>query len=153
MYGCESWTIKKAEWWKTNVFELWCWRRPESLLDCKEIKPVHPKGNQPWIFIGRTEVEAEAPICWLSDAKNWLIWKDRDAGKDWREEEKRMTEDEMDGRHHQLHGHEFEQAPGVGDGQGSLAWCSPWGRKELDTTGQLNNNNKARTKTRVLTTW
>ena len=113
----------------------------ESPLDCKEIQPVHSKGNQSWIFIGRTDDEAEAPILWPPDVKNWLIWKDPVAGKDWRQEEKRMTEDEMVGCHHQLNGHEFEQALGDGEGQGILTRCSPWGHKELDTTEQLNNNN------------
>ena len=103
----------------------------ESPLDCKEIQPVYPKGNQSWIFIGKTDAEAETP-------KNWLIWKDPDAGKNWRWEEKGMTEDEMVGWHHRLDGHEFEQALRVGDGQGSLACCSPWGHKELDTTEWLN---------------
>ena len=103
------------------------------------IYPVHPKGNQSWIFTGRTDAEAEAPILWAPDAKNWLR-KDPDAGKDWRREEKGTTEDEMVGWHHRLDGHEFEQAPGVGDGQGSLASCSPWGHKESDMTEQLNNN-------------
>jgi len=98
-------------------------------LDCREIQPVNPKGNQSWVVIGRTDAEAEAPILWLPDAKNWLIWKDPDAWKDWRQEEKGTTEDEMVGWHNQLDGHEFEQAPEVGDGQGSLACCSPWGRK------------------------
>ena len=96
-------------------------------LDCKEIQPVHPKGNQSWIFIGRTDAEAETPILWPLDEKNWLIWKNPDAGKDWRQEEKGMTEDKMVGWHHRLDGHEFEQALGVGDGQGSLACCSPCG--------------------------
>ena len=110
----------------------------ESPLDCKEIQPAHPKGNQSWIFIGRTDAEAEALILWPPDAKNWLIWKDPDAGKDWRQKEKGMTEDEMVGWHHQLDGHEFEQALGVGDGQGSLVCCRPWGRKQSDTTEWLN---------------
>ena len=109
----------------------------ESPLDCNEIKPVNPKGNQSWIFVRRTDAEAEAPILWPPDAKNWLTGKDPDAGKDWRQE-KRTTEDETVGWHHWLNGHEFEQAPGVGDGQGSLACCSPWGCKELDKTEQLN---------------
>ena len=99
----------------------------ENLLDWKEIQPVHPEGNQSWIFTVRTDAETEAPILWPSDAKNWLIGKDPDAGKDWRWEEKGTTEDEMVGWHHQLDGHEFEQALGVGDGQGGLACCSPWG--------------------------
>ena len=107
-------------------------------LDCKEIKPVNPQGNQAWIFIGRTDAEAETPILWLSDVKNWLIGKDPDAGKDWRQEEKGTTEDEMVGWHHWLDGHEFQQAPGVGDGQGSLECCSPWGHKESDMTEWLN---------------
>ena len=139
MYGCESWTIKKAEHWRIDAFELWSLEKTlESALDCKEIQPVSPKGNQSWIFIGRTDAEAETPILWLPDAKNWLIWKDPDAGKDWRREEKWMTEDEMVKWHHRLDGHEFEQAPGVGDGQGSLVCSSPWGRKELNLTEWLN---------------
>ena len=97
----------------------------ESPLDCKEIEPVNPKGNQSWIFIGRTDAEAETPILWPPDVKNWLVGENPDAGKDWRQE-KGMTENEMVGWHHQLNGHEFEQAPGVGDGQGSLVFCSPW---------------------------
>ena len=109
MYGCESWTIKKAKYQRIDVFELWCWRRLfESPLDLKEIQPVLPKGNQSWIFIGRTDVEAETPILWPPDAKSWLIGKDHDAGKDWGQEEKGMTEDEMVGWHHQLNGHESE---------------------------------------------
>ena len=102
-----------------------------------EIKPVNPKGNQSWIFFGRTDTEAEAPRLWPPDAKNWLVGKDPDAGKDWRQE-KWTTEDEMVGWHHQLDGHEFEQALGVGDGQGSMACCSPWGHKESDITEWLN---------------
>ena len=110
----------------------------ESPLDCKEIQPVNPKENQSWIFIGRTDAEAEALILWPPDAKNWLIWKDPDAGKDWRQEEKGMTEDEMVGWHHQLDGLEFEQALGVDDGQGGLVCCSPWGHIKSDMTEQLN---------------
>ena len=108
----------------------------ESPLDCK-IKPVNPKGNQPWIFIGRTHAKAETPILWPPDVKSQLFGKDLDAGKDWRQEEKGTTEDEMVGWHHQFNGQEFEQALGVGDGQGSLVCCSPWGFKESDTTEQL----------------
>ena len=108
----------------------------ESPLDCKEIQPIHPKGNQSWIFIGRTD--AEAPILWPPDAKNWLTGKDPDAGKDWRQEEKGMTEDEIVGWYHQLDGHEFKQALGVGYRQGSLVCCSPWDCKELDTAEWLN---------------
>ena len=113
----------------------------ESPLDCKEIKPVNPKESQSWMFIGRTDAEAEVPIFWPPDAKSQLIGKDPNAGKDWRWEEKGMTENEMVGWHHWLNGHEFEQAPWDGDGQGSLVCSSPWGCKELDMTEQLNNNN------------
>ena len=127
MYGCESWTIKKAECQRTDAFELWCWRTLRSPLNCKEIKPVHLEGNQSWIFIGRTDAEAEVPILWPPDAKNRLIGKDPDAGKDWGQEEKGTTEDEMVGWHQRLNGSEFEQALAVGDGQGSLVCCSPWG--------------------------
>ena len=118
MFGCESWIIKKAECWRclqTVVLE----KTLQSSLDCKEIK-ANPKGNQFWIFTGRTEAEAEAPILWPPDAKNWLIWKDPDAGKDWRQEENGTTEDQMVGWHHWLDGHEFKQGPGDGDGQGSM---------------------------------
>ena len=110
----------------------------ESPLDFKEIQAVHPNGNWSWIFMGRTDVEAETLILWPPDVKNWLIWKDSDGGKDWRQEEKGMTEDEMIGWHHRPNGQEFEQASGVGDGQGSLVCFSPWGHKELDMTEWLN---------------
>ena len=110
----------------------------ESPLDCKKIQPVHPRGNQSWIFIGRTDVEAETPILWPPDAKSWLIWKDPGAGKYWRQEEKGTSEDEMMGWHHQLNGHEFEWTLGVGDGLESLACCSLWGHKESDRTEWLN---------------
>ena len=129
----ESWA-QKNRWFWTVVLE----KTLENLLDCKEIQWVYPKGNHSWIFIGRTDVEAETWILWPTDAKNWLIGKDPDAGQDWRQEEKEMTEDEMVRWHHRLDGHEFEQAPEVGDGQGSLACCSPWGHKEWDMTEQLN---------------
>ena len=141
MYGYKSWTIKKDECWRNDAFELWCWRRLESPLDCKEIKPVNPKGNQPWIFIGRTD--AEAPIFWLPNVKSWLIGKDPDAGKDWRQEEKGTIEDEVVEWHHWLNGYEFEHTLGVGEGQESLVCCSPWCRKELDMTERLNSNNKS----------
>ena len=131
----EGWTLKNWCFWPV-VFE----KTHECPLDCKEIKPVNPKINQYWIVIGRTDTEAEAPILWLPDAKSWLIRKDPNAGKDWRQEEKGMTEDEMVGWHHWLHGHEFEQAPGDGEEQRSLVCCSPWGHKELDITEQLNNS-------------
>ena len=129
----ESWAPKNWCFW-TVVLE----KTLESPLESKEIKPVIPKRNQSWIFIGRTDAEAETPILWLPDAKNWFIGKDPDAGNDWRQEEKEMTEDEMVGWHHRLDGHEFDQAPGVGYGQGSLAYCSPWGHKESDMNVQLN---------------
>ena len=138
MYGCESWTIKNAEWRRVDAFELWCWKTLESPLDCKEIKSVHPKGNHSWIFIGRTDVEAEAPLLWPPDAKSWLTGKDPDGGKDWRQEEKGMTEDEMVGWNHWLSGYEFKQALGVGDGQGSLMCYCLWGCKESDRTEWLN---------------
>ena len=139
MYGCDSWTIKKAECQRIDAFELWCWRKTlESPLDCKEIQPVHPKGNQSWIFIGRIDAEAEISIFWPPDAKTCLIGKDPDAGKEWRQEKKGTTEDELVGWHHQPNGNEFEQVLGVGDGQGSLACGSPWGCKESDMTEQLN---------------
>ena len=122
MYGCESWTLKKAEYWRMDAFKLLCWRG-SCPLDCKEIKPVNPKGNQPWKFIGRTDAEAETPILWPPDVKIWLTGKDPDAGKDWRKKEKGTTEGEMVGWPHWLNGHEFEQNLGD-EGQGSLACCS-----------------------------
>ena len=136
--GCESWTKKKAERRRIDAFELWYWRRLLSPLGCKEIQPVHPKGDQSWVFTGRTDVEAETPILWPHEAKSWLIGKDPDAGKDWRQEEKGTTEDEMVGWYHRPNGHESGWAPGVGDGQGGLACCTPWRHKESDTTEQLN---------------
>ena len=147
----ESWVLKNWWFW-TVVLE----KTLESPLHCKEIQPVHPKGNQPWIFIGRTD--AEAPILWPRDAKSWFIRKDCDAGKDWRQEEKGMTEHKMVGWHHLLNGHEFEQALGDGEGQGSLLCCSPWGCKESDTTEQLNNNKviqflSGRTRIWISTVW
>ena len=110
----------------------------ESPLDCKEIQSVHPKGDQAWVFTGKTGVEAETPILWPPDVKNWLIGKDPDAGKDWGQEKKGMTEDEMVGWHHWLNGHGFGWTRGVGDGQGGLGFCGPWGCKESDITEQLN---------------
>ena len=108
MYGCESWTLKKSEHQRIDAFELWCWEKTlKSPLDWKDIQLVYPKGDQSWVFIGRTDVEAETPILWPPDAKSWLIWKDPDARKDWGQEEKEMTEDEMVGWHHWLNAHEF----------------------------------------------
>ena len=137
----------RANYKEIWVPEIWCFwsvvfrKTLENPLDCKEIQQVHPIGNQCWIFIGRTYAEAETPILWPPDAKNWLIWKDPDAWilkKDWRREEKGMTEEEIIRWHHQLDQHEFEQAPGVGDKQGGLVCCRPWGHKESDMTEWLN---------------
>ena len=129
----EGWALKNL-CFRTVMLE----KTLGSPLDSKEIKPVNPKGNQPWIFIRRTEAEAAAPILWPPDAKIWLIGKDPDAGKDWGQE-KRVTEYEMVGWHHWLNGHVFEQTQGDSEGQGSLAFCIPWGHKELDMTEWLNN--------------
>ena len=128
----------KAERWRIGAFELWCWRRLESPLDCKEIQPVLSEGDQPWDFFGRNDAKAETPVLWLPPAKSWLIGKDSKAGRDWGQEEKGMTEDEMAGWHHWLNGHESEWTLGVGDGQGSMACCDSWDHKESDTTERLN---------------
>ena len=133
----ESWAPKNWCFWIV-VLE----NTLESPLDCKEIQPVHPKGNWPWIFIGRIDAEAEAPILWPPDAKNWFIGKDPDAGKDWRQEEKRTTEEEIVGWHHCLSGHEFDQTQGDSEGKRNLACCSPWGHKVLDRTEWLNKNSQ-----------
>ena len=130
----EGWASKN---WRFSTVVLE--KTLESPLDSKEIKPVNPKGNQSWIFTAKTDAEAEAPRLWLPNVKRRLIGKSPEAGKDWGQEKKPATEDEMVGWHHQLNGHELEQAPGVGDGQGSLVCCSPWGCKESDTAEQLNN--------------
>ena len=129
----ESWALKNWHF-LTVVLE----KTLGSPLDCKEIQPAHPKGHQSWVFTGRTDVEAETPVLWPPHSKSWLIWKDPDAGKDWGQEEKGMTEDEMAGWHHWLDGHGFGWTPGVADGQGGLACCGSWGCKELDTTEWLN---------------
>ena len=138
MYGCEldceeGW-VPKNWWFWTVVLE----KTLESPSDCKEIQLVYPNGGQSWVFIGGTDVEAENPILWPPYVKSWLIGKDPDAGKDWGQEEKGTTKDEMVGWHHWLNGHESEWTPGVGDGQGGLASCGSWGRKESDTTEHLN---------------
>ena len=142
------------------VLKNWCFRTLvlektlESASHCKEIHPVNLKGNQSWIFTGRTDVEA--PILWPPDVKNWLIGKDPDAGKDWRQEAKRTTQDKMVGCRHQLNGHKFEQNLGDGEGQGSLVCCSPWGCKGSDMTEELNINNYRNSKAikaRVRTTF
>ena len=129
----ESWAPKNWCFW-TVVSE----KTLLSPLDCKEIQPVHPKGDQSWVFTGRTDAQAETPILWPPHVKSWVTGKDPDAGRDWGQEEKRTTEDEMAGWHHWLNAHEFGWTPGVGDGQGGLACCSPGGHKESDTTEQLN---------------
>ena len=129
----ESWAPRNWCFW-TVVLE----KTLESPLDCKEIQPVHSKGDQPWFFFGRNDAKAETPILWQPHAKSWLIVKDSDAGRDWRQEEKGTTEDEMAGWHHRLDGHEFGWTPGAGDGQGGLACCDSWGRKESDKTERLN---------------
>ena len=129
----EGWAPKNWCFW-TVVLE----KTLASPLDCKEIQPVHPKWNQSWVFTGKTDAEAETPILWPPHANSWLIGKDPDAGRDWGQEEKGTTEDEMAGWHHRLDAHEFGWTPGVGDGQGSLACCNSWGHKESDTTERLN---------------
>ena len=129
----ESWVLKNWYFW-TVVLE----KTLESPLDCKEMEPVDSKGDQPWVFLGRNDAKAETPVVWPPHAKSWLIGKDSDAGRDWGQEKKGMTEDEMAGWHHWLDGCEFEWTLGVGDGQGGLACCDSWGRKKSDTTERLN---------------
>ena len=132
----EGWTVENWCFW-TVVLE----KTLESPLNCKGVKLVNPKGNQPWIFIRRTDAGVEAPILWPPNEKSWLIRKDPDAGKDWRQEEKGMIEDELVGWHHRLNAPEFEQTLGDSEGQERLVCCSPWGHKELNMTDWLNNNN------------
>ena len=145
VYGCESWTLKKAEHQRIDAFELWCWRwllrvpwtaRRSNQSILKEINPEYS--------LEGLDAKAEAPILWSPDEKNWLIGKDPGAGKDWRQEEKGMTEDEMVGWHHWLNEHEFEQAPGDGEGQGGLACSSSWSVKESDMTEWLNWTDEVR---------
>ena len=135
--------------WELNCEESlapknWCFwtvvleKTLESPLDCKEIQPVHSKGDQSWVLLGRNDAKAETPVLWPPHGKRWLIGKDSDAGRNWGQEEKGMTEDEMVGWRHQLNGHEFEWTPGVGDGQGGLACSNLWGFKESDTTERLD---------------
>ena len=150
MYGCESthvqmWELDHKEGWKLKNWCFWTVVLEKTLkspLDSKVIKSFNPKGNQPWIFIGRTDAEAKAPVSWPHDAKSWLIGKDTDAGKDWRQEERGNTDNKMVGWHHWLNGHEFEPIPWDGKGQGNLVCCSLWGCKESDTTERMNNNKK-----------
>ena len=129
----ESWMLNNWCFWAV-VLE----KTLESPLDCKEIQPVHPEGDQPWDYFGRNDAEAEAPVLWPPNAKSWLIGKDSDAGRDWGQEEKWLTKDEMAGWHHGLDGHESEWTQGDDGGQGGLAWCDSWGHKELDETEWLN---------------
>ena len=139
MYGC----VRVGLWRKLSAEELMLLncsveKTLESPLDCKEIQPIHSKGDQSWVFFGRTDAKAETPILWPPHTKSWLIGKYPEAGRYWGQEEKRTTEDEMAGWHHQLDGREFEWTPGVGDGQGGLACCNSWGHKESDMTERLN---------------
>ena len=141
--SCMMWKLDHKEGWVTKnqcFLTVVLERTFESLLDCKEIKLVTTKGNQPWIFIGRTDAEAEVPILWPPDLKHRPIWKDLIAGKDWGQEKKGATELEMFGWHYQLNGHEFEQTLGDSERQGNLECCSPWGHKQLDMTEWLHNN-------------
>jgi len=133
--------VRVGLWRKLSAEELMllnCGVGEESPLDCKKIQPVHSKGDQPWDFFGRNDAKAETPVLWSPHAKSWLIGKYSDAGRDWEQEEKGTTEDEMAGWHHWLNGRESEWTPGVGNGQGGLACCSSWGRKESDMTEWLN---------------
>ena len=141
MYRCENWAIKKFEHQRIDAFKLVLEKTLDSPLNCKGIKPVSPKGNQPWIFIRRTGAKAEAPILWPPDSKSWLTGKNPDAGKDWGQE-KGVGEDEMVGWHHWLSGHEFEWVleDGAGQGREGLECCSPWGLKGSGMTWWLNNN-------------
>ena len=149
MYVCESWAVKKERLWMPKNRCFWTVvleKTLESPLDCKEIQPVHSEGDQPWDFFGVNDADAETPVLWPPHAKSWLIGKDADAGRDWGQEEKGTTEDEMAGWHHRLDGRESEWTPGIGDGQGGLVCCDPWGRRvrhdwatELDW-GQKNQN-------------
>ena len=139
LYGCESWTVKKAERRRTDAFELWCWRRLLRVpWTARRSNQSILKGDQSWVFIGKTDAEAETPLLWPPDAKSWLIGKDPDARRDWGQEEKGTTEKEMAGWCHQLDGHGFELTLGVGDEQRGLACCGPWRHKESDTTERLN---------------
>ena len=135
--------VRVGLWRRLRAEELMLWNcgvgeTLESPLDCKEIQPVHSKGDQSWVFCGRNDAKAETPVLWPPHAKSWLIGKDSDAGRDWGQEEKGTTEDEMAGWHHWLDGHGSEWTPGAGDGQGGLACCDSWGHKESDTTEQRN---------------
>ena len=135
------WELDCEESWAPKIWCFWTVvleKTLESPLDCREIQPVHSEGDQPWDFFGRNDAKAETPVLWSPEAKSWLIGKDSDAGRDWGQEEKGTTEDEMAGWHHRLNGHESEWTPGDGDGQGGLVCCNSWGRKESDMTEWLN---------------
>ena len=150
------WELHCEESWAPKIWCFWTVVLEKTLkspLDCKEIQPVHPKGDQSWVFIGRTDAEALTPILWPPHEKSWLIGKDPDAGRDWGQEEKGTTEDEMAGWHHWLDGHESEWTPGVGDGQGGLACCDSCSRKELDTTEWLNWTEPKRSLSLFLQRW
>ena len=139
MYGCESWTVKKIECQRIGAFELWCWRRLLTVpWIVRRSNQSIPKGDQSWVFFRRTNAKGETPVLWPPHVKSWLIGKDPEAGRDWGQEEKGTTEDEMGGWHHWLNGREFERTPGDGDGQGGLVYCNSWGSKESDTTERLN---------------
>ena len=139
MYGCQSRTIKKAENQRIDAFKLWCWRRLLRVpWTARRSNQSILKENQSWVFIGGTDVEAETPVLWPPDGESWLIWKDPDAGKDWGQEEKGMTDDEMVGWHHRHNRHGFGWTPGVGHRQGGLVCWGSWGHKESGTTEQLN---------------
>ena len=140
MYGCESWTVKKAECWRIDAFELWCWMEKtlESPLDCKEIHQSILKEISLGCSLEGKNAKAETPVLWPPHVESWLIGKDSDTGRDWGQEEKGTTEDEMAGWHHWPDGREFEWTPGVGDGQGGLECCNSWGQKELDMLEWLN---------------
>ena len=145
MYGCESWTKNKAECWRIDAFKLWCWRRllraswTARRSNQSNLKEISPEYSLEWLML-----KHEAPKLWPPDVKNWFLGKDPDTGKDWRQEEKGMTEDEMVGWHNRVDGHEFEQAPGDGSRQGSLVCCSPWGCKESDTMSDWTELNIAK---------
>ena len=137
-----NWKVEYKERWAPKNWCFWTVvleKSVESPLDWKETQPVHSEGHQPWVFFGRNDAEAETPILWSPEAKKWPIWKDPDAGDDWRHEEKGTRKDEMVGWHHRINGHELEQASRLHDGQGGLGYSSPWGHNELDTTmSELN---------------
>ena len=151
MCGCESWTIKKAECQRIDAFKLCCWKRLLKVCWTARSNQSILREINPWIFTGRTDAEAEAPVFWSSDVNRWLIGKVPDAGKEWGQKEKRASEDRMAGQHHQCNKHEVGPTPGDCEGQGSLVCCSPWSHKELDVSEWLNNNSsKGRPPSRLI---